>query len=118
MMFMVPSDTMYGGPDYQLAKGKVDPDDATTEDAAIREACEELGLFKSNIEYVTEVGTYLGRTDVFIAKIHNKQAFGVPDFETGATAWMTPEEFEATGRPLHRPLVRDCVELIKELEGL
>ena len=42
MMFMIPSNSEYGGDQAQIAKGKVE-DGETTEFAAIREAKEELG---------------------------------------------------------------------------
>ena len=59
MMFMQPSDDLYGGPDPQLAKGKVDPTDATVEEAAIREASEELGLRRDNMKDCQFVGTVI-----------------------------------------------------------
>lgn len=118
MLFMRPSDTTYSGDEFQMAKGRVDPGEEMM-DAAIREAKEEVGLFVGNmVDDPTLVGRFLGRTDVFVVKVHDPQMFGEPSDETDTTAWMTIEEFDYTGRPLHRPVVRAAYEKICELEGL
>ena len=112
MFFMKPSDPTYGGPDFQIAKGKLDSGE-NSKQAAIREAKEELGLFEGNITSSVEfVGKFLGRTDLFVCLIDDPEMFGLPDYETGDTAWMTESEFMATGRPLHRPLVQSAVRFI------
>ena len=117
MMFMRPSDPQYGGDKFQIAKGKVE-DDERTMDAALREAKEELGLFVGNIVNTEEVGVFLGRTTVYVAKIKDRQMFGEPSFETMDTAWMTLADFMATGRELHRPVVMSAYNTILSAEGL
>lgn len=116
MMFMKPSDTEFGGDSFQLAKGKVEDEDATKEAAAIREAKEELGLFVGNVISTDELGTFMGRTTVYIAKVRDKDMFGEPSYETSEVAWMTPEQFESSGRELHRPVIRAAVRRILFLE--
>ncbi|RWZ87260.1 MAG: NUDIX hydrolase [Hydrotalea sp. AMD] len=116
MMFMRPSDSEFGGFVYQLAKGKVEDEDETFYDAAIREACEELGLFKSNIIKTEEVGNFMGRTMVYVSKVKNKELFGQPSFETESTKWMTLEEFMDEGRELHRPVVSAVHRQILRME--
>lgn len=116
MLFMKPSDPNYGGPRFQITKGKVEPGESAVQ-AAIREAQEEVGLFPGNIEGdIHELGRFLGRTDFFVAKIKDKNAFGLPNFETGEVKWMTPEQFDEEGRSLHKPVVKAAVRLIANLE--
>lgn len=119
MYFMKPSDPKFGGPDFQLAKGRIDEGE-DAERTALREGEEELGLKLENIRYHQFVGNhYFNETHtVYIAKIKNKDDFNEPCYETGETIWMTPDQFEVDGRALHRELVRDAVDLIKLMEQL
>lgn len=118
MLFMKPSDPEYGGDAFQIAKGKVEEDDATHKDAALREAKEEIGLFVGNVLKTEEVGTFMGRTTVFVSKIRDPDMFGEPSFETGAVAWMTLEEFMESGRDLHKPVVQACYRTIERMEDM
>jgi 8-oxo-dGTP pyrophosphatase MutT (NUDIX family) len=114
MMFMKPSDPKFGGDTYQIAKGKCEEGE-TIEETGIREAGEELGLFKYNIDGDTHnLGTFLGRTTIFVCKVKDKEMFGDPCFETGSTIWWTPEQFEEKGRPLHRPIIKAAVRWINK----
>lgn len=117
MMFMRPSDPKFGGDDFQIAKGKHEDGESAME-AGLREAGEELGLFTGNISEAHDLGTFLGRTTVLLAKVKDKTLFGDPCFETKEVRWMTPEEFEGEGRELHRPVVRAAVRMIKTNEGI
>lgn len=134
MMFMKPSDPVFGGCEeivehadgttstvfvsrYQLAKGKVE-DGESYYDAAIRESKEELGLFVGNIEYTEFLGTFMGRTHVYVSKINDVDMFGEPSFETESVVWMTLDEFLAEGRDLHKPTVQAAHRLICQLEKL
>ena len=115
MLFMKPSDAKYGGDVFQLAKGKFEEGE-TAEEAGLREANEELGLFKGNIVQLTELGEFMGRTTVFIAKIKDKDMFGEPHFETEETKWLTAKEFQKIGRDLHKPIIKAAIRKIKTLE--
>lgn len=117
MMFMISSNSKYGGPDPQISKGKVDPDDKTYRDAAFREAKEELGLFKGNVINETYIGKFLGRTHVFICKINDPDMFGDTSYETERTVWMTAEQFDEDGRKLHQPVVKAAVREINRQEN-
>lgn len=118
MMFMLPSDTTYGGAEFQIAKGRVDPGEHHLE-AAIREAKEELGLLVSNIVgEVLHVGRVLGRTDLYVARVSEEDMFGLPANETEETRWMTLDEFMLEGRPLHQPVVQSAYREIARHEGL
>lgn len=115
---MKPSDAEFGGSRFQIAKGKVEEGESN-KDAAIREAQEELGLFTGNIDGdVVELGTFMGRTTIFIAKMKDKEMFGLPHHETGETKWMSVDEFMNEGRTLHRPVVQAALRLIKKREKL
>ena len=117
MLFMRPSDHEFGGFTYQLAKGKVEEDESFLE-AAKREAKEEVGLFIGNVVKIEELGIFMGRTTVFVAKVKNKDMFGEPSFETESVKWMNPEEFQEDGRELHRPVIQAAVRLIKKMEEM
>jgi 8-oxo-dGTP pyrophosphatase MutT (NUDIX family) len=105
MLFMKPSDSKFGGKCFQIAKGKQEEGESDKE-TAFREAGEELGLFCGNVVDKHDLGNFLGRTRIYIAEIEDPDMFGDPDFETGEVKWMTPEEFNSTGRDLHRPIVK------------
>lgn len=116
MLFMRPSDPEFGGSDFQCCKGKVDPGETTLE-AAVREAKEEVGLFKGCIvKGPVELGTFLGRTTFYVCKVKPDALFGEPSFETAETKWMTLEQFMAEGRSLHKPVVSAAHRLIKKME--
>jgi len=117
MMFMRPSNEQYGGNQFQLCKGRVEEGE-DTQTAAIREAKEELGLFVGNMLMIEEVGNFMGRTTVFLAKIKDRNMFGLPDEETAETTWMTLEQFMADGRDLHKPVVQAVYRQICRNEGL
>ena len=113
MLFMKPSDAKYGGAQFQIAKGKIE-DDESDEDGSFREAQEELGLFEPNTRNRVNLGVFLGRTTFFVAEVIDKDKFGDTTFETGATKWMTPEEFQKEGRALHRSVVKAAVRSIEK----
>jgi 8-oxo-dGTP pyrophosphatase MutT (NUDIX family) len=117
MMFMKPSNSEFGGNQFQLAKGRIE-DGEDTKTAALREAREELGMFLSNIVSTEELGVFMGRTTVYIAKMKDRAMFGEPSFEAEAVAWMTHEDFSRIGRELHRPVVDAAVRMIKQIEDL
>lgn len=117
MLFMVPSNAEYGGDVPQIAKGKVDEGEDTRA-AAIREAKEELGLFYGNLLFLEELGTFLGRTTIYVGKIKDKNMFGEPTFETSKTLWLTLEQFLEEGRDLHKPIVKAAYRLITKKEKI
>lgn len=117
IMFMTPSDPKYGTDLPQIAKGKCE-DGETDEEAGLREGNEELGLFKGNISGdVHNLGTFLGRTTIFVFEIEDKGMFGDTCDETKETTWMTPDQFEDGGRDLHKPVVKAAVRYIVKKEG-
>lgn len=119
MMFMrpIPEVAKWSGDVFQMAKGKIEEGEEA-EAAAVREAREELGLFIGNVEMISEVGNFLGRTTVFVAKVKSMDMFGLPTDETEETAWMTEEEFLIDGRELHHPVIQACVRHIMDIENI
>jgi 8-oxo-dGTP pyrophosphatase MutT (NUDIX family) len=117
MMFMKPSETQYGGDQFQLCKGVVEEgEDNRT--AALREGAEELGLRDENIQSVTELGNFLGRTTVYIAKVKNRQDFDIPHYETDEVTWMTCNQFLKDGRELHKEIIQLAEQVICKEEDL
>lgn len=112
MMFMKPSDIRYGGDQFQIAKGKCEEGE-TTEQTALREGNEELGLFSGNVLRVKDLGVFLGRTTVFVCEVRNLEMFGDTCDETEETIWWSLNEFEEKGRPLHVPVVKAAARWIQ-----
>jgi 8-oxo-dGTP pyrophosphatase MutT (NUDIX family) len=117
ILFMKPSEVKYGGDAFQMAKGKHEEGE-TAEEAGLREGNEELGLYKGNIEHLHNLGVFLGRTTVFVAKIKDPDFFGDPHFETDETKWMTPDEFDEEGRDLHKAVIKAAVRYIEKYEDM
>ena len=113
MLFMKPSDSKYGGAQFQIAKGKIE-DGESDEDGAFREAQEELGLFEQNTRNKVSLGTFLGRTAFYVAEVIDKDKFGDTTKETEDTKWMTPKEFQKKGRDLHKSVVKAAVRAIEK----
>jgi len=113
MLFMKPSKENFGGKKFQIAKGKVDAGE-NNEEAGFREAQEELGLFSGNVSERTDLGNFLGRTRVYLAKIDDPEMFGDPCSETGEVKWMTPDEFAKDGRGIHKPIIKAAVRKIED----
>jgi len=112
VMLMKPSDPKYGGGEFQIAKGHVDPgEDNIT--AAMREANEELGLRKDNVVSVEYLGNFLGYTAIYYGKVKNKDNFDKTTYETGATTWMTVNKFLNIGRGLHKPIIKAFADKVK-----
>lgn len=114
MLFMRPSDARYGGNQFQIAKGKVEPDEHFS-DAAFREAFEELGLIPENIIHQQYFGVVLGKTHLYLAEVRDANNFADTTFETAETKWLTLQEFEDCGRSLHKEIVRSVYKTIRQI---
>lgn len=112
-MFMKPSDSTYGGPDWQIAKGHIEKDDPDSMSAAVREGMEELGLRESNISSIQELGSFLGRTNIFLCEVKDMNDFGDYHFETGGVIWLSAQQFHTMGRSLHRHIVDAAEKLLR-----
>lgn len=108
----IPSNFRYGGPDWQIAKGEVEPDEDPIE-SAIREAGEELGIRTYNLAgRPVKLGSW-GDTTVYIAPTKNMNQLAAHDYETGRVGWLTNEEFKKAGRRIHQPMIAKADEIIK-----
>lgn len=114
MLFMRPSDSRYGGDNFQIAKGKVE-DGEHYSDAAFREAYEELGLLRCNVIHSQYFGIVLGKTHLYLAEVRTLTDFTATTFETAETKWMTLDEFESLGRGLHKDIVRSVYKTICQI---
>lgn len=89
---MIPSDPAYGGTSPQFPKGHVDAGE-NPQQAAVREAQEEVGLLPANVLSVWPIDKVmyagaLGTYDMFwYAAQLKSQALGKAHFETGAVDW-------------------------------
>jgi hypothetical protein len=93
-MFMRPSNPLYGGKQFQFAKGFCD-DGMTPIKTAIKEGMEELGLIKSNISSIQYIGVEKVKgynLHLFGCNIIDKDFFIPPQYETGSIIWLTKEE--------------------------
>ena len=115
VLFMKPSDSRYGGDCFQIAKGKVDPGE-TSEDAATREAHEELGLRMDNLDTLKYFGTVLGYTELYYGRIKDKDNFDPFHYETGETKWLEVSEFASVGRSLHIPIIKAVAREVTKYE--
>ena len=113
---MRPSNSDFGGGDFQIAKGKYEYGESPRQ-AAFREANEELGLKESNVKSDHQLGIFLGYTTVFIAGVKDVDDFEDFHFETAETKWMTADEFEKDGRKIHKPIVREAYVFINKKES-
>jgi len=118
--FMKPSKPNYGGPLFQVAKGRMDKGETAIE-TALREAKEELGLKRSNIKPDTVKLVWRGKVrgseetytlSVYMGEVKKKDNFKEPHHETGETAWLTAKEFSKQGRQPQQHIIRKAVELI------
>lgn len=102
------SNPMFGGPHFALCKGNIDEGE-TEEQAAVREAQEEVGLRETNLAGpVRHLGNFLTFgyvLSVYCAEIKDPEAFNPFCWEIAETKWMAWQEFRAVGRAEHRPIV-------------
>lgn len=120
-LFMIPSNPMYGGPLPQIAKGHVDAGE-NSEQAAIREAEEELGLRTVNLIPSTIhkawVGEIAGMIEsyqftVYVGEVKDQYYFSTPHYETGSTHWLTAEQFSKTGKLRQQRIVKSIDDKLK-----
>lgn len=103
-----------------IAKGHIDAGE-NCEQAAIREASEELGLKKNNIignpflVWKKEISGLVESYDfaVFAVNVKDTTDFDKPDYETKAVHWMTLEQFIASGRTSHHEIVIGVAQEIR-----
>jgi len=109
---MRPSDPDYGGTDWQIAKGKMEPG-LSLLDNAMKEGAEELGLKLSN----TLGDPWLVTTDdrlsitVFAVQIQDPTDFDQPHFETDATTWLSLPADLSQVRKIHQHILSKLLSM-------
>jgi 8-oxo-dGTP pyrophosphatase MutT (NUDIX family) len=125
-LFMIPSDTRYGGDRPSIAKGRIEHEEST-EDAALREAEEELGLKTSNLKPETVKLAWKGmltgldetyEISVFMGEVNDKEDFGKPHFETGSVHWLTAKQFTTEGRKSQVKIINAAASLLKSTKDV
>lgn len=118
MYFMKPSNEQFGGPDFQIAKGRID-EGYTELETALKEAKEELGLKPSNMNgQPIFVGNFMKGIAIYAVEVKSKDDFDAPEFETGETRWLTLNEYEQIGRKLQMYAVYNAHRKITKADGL
>ena len=109
-LFMRPSNPQYGGPHLQIAKGKIEQFEEPV-DAAVREACEELGItkdsfFPQTLSLIWEDKYSNGLfCKIWMARLKDNIILQQPCYETGEIAYLTLENFLLYGRDIHHKIV-------------
>jgi 8-oxo-dGTP pyrophosphatase MutT (NUDIX family) len=118
MLFMISSDPEYGGPDPQISKGNIDNGESAL-NAALREAHEELGLPKYNINKIEKLtdgtfntGEFQYSLTLFIGEVLDVAKFDPHGDETLFTQWLSVSMFEKVGRKIHLPFVKQAAARI------
>ena len=120
-MFMIPSKKTFGDRSPAIAKGGVEKGETTLQ-AALREAEEELGLNRINIDMSTWEkafeGLVMGRIKlhhltVYTVRVIDKSDFGPTVDETFATIWLTASGFKKSGYAPHKFIVQDICNKIE-----
>jgi 8-oxo-dGTP pyrophosphatase MutT (NUDIX family) len=112
MLFMKPSDPKFGGSNFQCCKGKIEAG-FTSEQTAIKEAEEELGVTQDNIKNLEflfyDVINYKdGRSSVvyvYTAEIIDPNKLIPFHYETGAIKWLNIREVSDELRLIQRNIV-------------
>jgi len=121
MMFVMSSDSAYGGSRFQLAKGHIDKGESGLV-AALREANEECGLKQSNLILSTvkvgwkgEIHGNIEKSEmvIYIGEVNDPIDFDKPGYEVSKTKWMTSDEFFAYGRKSQINIVKFCAGRIQ-----
>lgn len=119
-MFMIPSDPEYGGDKPTVAKGGIDEGESPKQ-AGIREAEEELGLKKSNVNPSTIRLAWAGEIkgmsssyfmSIFMGEVKDKSDFNKPHFETKETVWLSLDDFKKHGRQSQVEIVEKAASLL------
>lgn len=105
VMVMRPSNKQFGGIEYQIAKGRIDPGETSIE-TAVRECNEELGI--KIINDVQSLGYYFNNTsEVFYSVVDDCDYEAKPCHETIHTAWLSIHEFMMIGRGIQKHIISD-----------
>jgi len=121
MLFMKPSNPLYGGSKYQIAKGMQEGDEFPLE-IAKREGQEELGLKLDNIQgdiiFAYKSKMYSYDLYVYVAKIRDKEDFDPFDKEVGEIAWLTVKDDLPKMRKIQQEAIQKSYYVIQIMEEI
>jgi 8-oxo-dGTP pyrophosphatase MutT (NUDIX family) len=120
MLFMKPSDPKFGGTNFQCCKGNIDPG-YSSEQTAIKEAEEELGLTEDNTKnlnfmFYDTLNYCDGRCCiiyVYSVEVIDPDKLKPFHYETGSVKWMNIKEISEELRFIQRSLVYRVYNRIK-----
>ena len=104
----IPSDPKYGGTQWQLGKGKIDPGETAIQ-AAVREGFEELGIEQTNFKEEPKLFGTFKKVAAFVVEVIDCNDLVAPGSETLKVFWLTNDEFQQVGRDIHKYII-DSVE--------
>jgi 8-oxo-dGTP pyrophosphatase MutT (NUDIX family) len=115
ILLVKPSDPNYGGPDFQIPKGRVKTGNSI-EDTAIREEMEETGLKRSNIQSIKKIKAYniagmFGSYNLTLSaiKVEDKNNFNESDYEIEEKRWFKFNEAMNIIRSNQKKILKDAL---------
>ncbi len=119
-LFMRPSDPKFGGPFFQISKGRLEPGEDILE-GSLRESQEELGIKLKNLSNIIKIDTFFVQTangydydlTVFIGKYDVPEDLEDFCFETGEVKWMELGEIQKRGRKNQMEIIEKAFDMIK-----
>jgi 8-oxo-dGTP pyrophosphatase MutT (NUDIX family) len=109
-----------------ISKGHVEQGE-NLQDAALREAVEELGLIHSNLIPTTIKQCWHGNVaglkehyvmTVYMGQVKDANNFAKHDYEIAETRWTTSDEFMLHGRDLHKQIVNVCASKVPKFTNM
>lgn len=117
---MIPSNPIYGGDKMQIAKGNYEQNDHILAESAIREAEEELGLYREFLNKVEMLGIYKINgfkssydLTIYEARISDNAKWNKPHYETSWSDWVDIDTAIKDGRKNQIPILKDLQRKIK-----
>lgn len=109
---MIPSNDQFGGSMPQMAKGHIEKE-YSTKDNAIKEAEEELGLKRENIHRVHYLGDFT-RIACYTCLVHDPEDFIEPHWESSWAGWVDITDGLNDVRDVQHEIFNECVNYWSE----
>jgi len=113
VLLVKPSDPNYGGPDFQVPKGVIDPGE-TSIDTALREAEEEAGLNQGNMVSIFKVHNY-DHITLYAIEVVRMEDFNQPDYEVAEARWFMLRDAFKIIRPYQRAWLSKLINHLREM---
>lgn len=112
---MIPSNKDFGGIYPQIAKGVINKGE-DIKSGSIREAEEELGFKKDNvdgnIELLKDYNMKGMKLHIYIAKVIDPDNFNRPHYETGWSSWLQIDDAIEKCANYQKPILQDIKEIL------